>query len=376
MSNHTNGQGAALLTMGADDSGFPLAAIYRTIHGRRLRTTVTVVNDDDTDPPSSVPPGYMDVESDDIEQIDIEQTQEIRVEDTSEQAIRGAVELLRRLAPHGSDPRIVAEIVCAFAAETSDQNQREHSDEDAWYRQAFKKEVFLTRPPVISRSTRIEADFIRSTMAVATGSRVLDVGCGYGRLTNLLAGDGFDMVGLDLSEDMLSKAQAFAKRQGVAPEYVWGDMRDLTYEEEFDAVICTDSSFGYFEDSENLVALRKMVRALRPGGQLVLDVPNRDMAIHDVPGRDWWEGDGCLIQEDSDYVIETSRLRIKRLLVFSDGRQSETLISMRLYSAHELIAMCKLVGLDLVELSGGTHSKGAFFCESSPRLVLTARKFG
>ena len=322
---------------------------------------MTVVNEDDTDPPASVPPD-MDIESEDIEHIDIEQTQEIRVEDTSEQAIRGAVELLKRLAPHGSDPRIVAEVIRAFASESHEQNQREGTDADAWYRHAFNKDVFLTRPAVVSKSTRIEADFIRSTMALATGSRVLDVGCGYGRLTNLLASDGFDMVGLDLSEDMLTKAQAFAKRQGVAPDYVWGDMRDLMYEEEFDAVICTGSTFGYFGDDENLVALRKMVRALRPNGQLVLDVPNRDMAIRDVPGRHWWEGDGCLIQEDSDYDIESSRLRIKRLLVFSDGRQSETMISMRLYSAHELIAMGKLVGLDLVELSGGTHSR-AFFCE-------------
>ena len=284
VSNQTNGQGAALLTMGADDSGFPLAAIYRTVHGRRLRTSVTVVNEDDTDPPASVPPGYMDIESEDIEHIDIEQTQEIRVEDTSEQAIRGAVELLKRLAPHGSDPRIVAEVIRAFASESHEQNQREGTDADAWYRHAFNKDVFLTRPAVVSKSTRIEADFIRSTMAVATGSRVLDVGCGYGRLTNLLASDGFDMVGLDLSEDMLTKAQAFAKRQGVAL-IASGETCETMYEEEFDAVICTGSTFGYFGDDENLVALRKMVRALRPNGQLVLDVPNRDMAIRDVPGR-------------------------------------------------------------------------------------------
>ena len=103
MSSSINAQGAALMTMGADESGFPLAAIYRTVHGRRLKTTVTVVNEDDTDPPSSIPPKYESVESEAIvsaatEPLDIERTQEIQIEDdASEHAVRGAVELLKRL---------------------------------------------------------------------------------------------------------------------------------------------------------------------------------------------------------------------------------------------------------------------------------------
>jgi len=355
--------------MGADESGFPLAAIFRTIHGRRLRTSVTIVSEDDTDPPSSVPPQFESVSPEDIEEVSAD-TASFSSTDTSEQAVHGAVELLRRLAPSGSDPRLVADVLRAFAVEESGDRE----DSEAWYRHAFGAEVFLTRPPTLSEATRTEADFIKSTLGVASGGRLLDVGCGYGRLTNHLAAAGLDVVGVDLSEDMLKKAQALAKRQGLSAEYVWGDMRDLAYDDEFDAVICTDSTFGYFSDSDNLVSLRKMARALKPNGRLVLDVANRDMAIHDVPGRSWWEGDGCLIQEDSDFDIASSRLRIKRLLVFSDGRQTETILNMRLYSAHELISMCELVGLQMVELSGSAHSKGAFFCESSRRLVVTARK--
>ena len=59
----------------------------------------------------------------------------------------------------------------------------------------------------------------------------------------------------------------------------------------------------------------------------------------------------------------TSRLRIKRLLVLSDG-QDENYVTMRLFSAHELVSMLRLAGLDVVETSS-VHSRGAFFCGES-----------
>ena len=164
LSDHSNGQDAALLTMGADENGFPLAAIYRTRHGRRLRTTVTVVTEEDTDPPSSVLSGYEPVDPIDIEQITAE-TASPSITTTSEVAIQGAVELLRRVAPSGTDPRLVADIVQAYAIDDIDNRE----DEDAWYRHAFGEETFLTRPVVNSEATRLEADFVKSCLALPSG---------------------------------------------------------------------------------------------------------------------------------------------------------------------------------------------------------------
>ena len=67
-------------------------------------------------------------------------------------------------------------------------------------------------------------------------------------------------------------------------------------------------------------------------------------------------------------------MNIKRLLVFSDGRQNECMISIRLYTAAELVDLCQLAGLQLVELSGSIHEQGAYFSASSRRLIATFQK--
>jgi len=286
--------------------------------------------------------------------------------------IQHLAEVLRDFSPAGSDPRVVAEAIRAFAGEEPEQIEPEHE----WFRHAFTTESLLTRPPRLSEATKVEARFIANSLGMAAGSRFLDVGCGYGRLTNHLADAGYCMVGLDLSEDMLKRAQRLASKTdaGAQTEYVWGDMRHLEYAGEFDGVLCTDTTFGYFGDAENLIALRGMAGALRPGGRLIIDTINRSRVLIETPGRSWWEGQGCLIQEDTDFDQHTSRLRIKRLMVFSDGRQIETMISIRLYTSHELIGMCRLVGLQLVEMSGSPHEQGAYFSSSSRRMVITAQR--
>src|SRR5947209_8417181 len=57
------------------------------------------------------------------------------------------------------------------------------------------------------------------------GGRVLELGCGTGRLTVLIAQDGVEIAGLDLSEPMLEAARANALAAGVNIPFVEGDMR-------------------------------------------------------------------------------------------------------------------------------------------------------
>ena len=219
-----------------------------------------------------------------------------------------------------------------------------------------------------------EASFIETSLRVPAGGRILDLACGYGRHTIPLAAKGYELVGLDLSLDMLKAALTRAQAESLAIKFVHGDMRDLNFRELFDGAFCYDSSFGFFSEPENLMVLRGLGDALKRGGRLLIDVANRDYAIRGIPTRNWWEGDGCLVQEDIEFDHTTSRLAIKRFAVFADGMQREYNISMRLYSLHELLRMLQMVGFEVREVSGNRNTPGSFFGAESNRLIVLAEK--
>ena len=59
-------------------------------------------------------------------------------------------------------------------------------------------------------------------------------------------------------------------------------MRQLEFDGDFDGAICTDTSFGYFSDAENLLALRGITRAVRLGGRVLMDMVNREQALRQL----------------------------------------------------------------------------------------------
>lgn len=279
---------------------------------------------------------------------------------------------LADIIPPDADPVWAAQAVLGLASARAKANRT--PADGAWFAEVFRNEYLLAHPMRADHTSEREAEFIENQLCVATGGRLFDLCCGYGRHTLPLARKGFELVGLDLSLDMLKHALTQAQKESLSIKFVHGDMRDLNFDEVFDGGYSLDTSFGFFSDAENLMVLRGVHRALKSGGRFVLDIANRDFAIRDIPNRNWWEGDGCLVQEDIEFNHLESRLRIKRFLVFADGLQREYDISLRLYSAHELTRMLALVGFEVVDISGSTHTAGAFFGDASHRIIVTAQK--
>jgi SAM-dependent methyltransferase len=120
-------------------------------------------------------------------------------------------------------------------------------------------------------NTRKEVEFLKRVFEMHGVNRVLDVGCGTGRHAIPLARAGYEVVGIDLHEEMLEVARRKVKG-GMRVTFLQMDVRDLSFREEFDAAICMWSTFYYLPQP---LAARKVQQALRPGGVFMIE------------GKDW-----------------------------------------------------------------------------------------
>jgi ubiquinone/menaquinone biosynthesis C-methylase UbiE len=119
-------------------------------------------------------------------------------------------------------------------------------------------------------------------------ARVADLGCGSGSLSVLLAEEGYDVSGLDLSDRMLDVARAKATSAGVDVAFTQGDASRPGLETgAFDVVLCRHVLWALPDPS---AALARWVDLLRPGGRLVL-----------VEGR-WSTGAGLPARRTTELV--------------------------------------------------------------------------
>lgn len=114
------------------------------------------------------------------------------------------------------------------------------------------------------------AESLARQVGVGEGSRVLDVACGTGAASRVMArraGGSGSVVGVDMGEPTLAIARTIEPEDGAAPiDYRQGDAAALPVEDgAFDVAIC-QQGLQFFPEKEG--ALREMLRALKPGGRL------------------------------------------------------------------------------------------------------------
>lgn len=101
------------------------------------------------------------------------------------------------------------------------------------------------------------------------GSDILELGCGSGRLTRLLAAAGHNITGIDLSMPMLQRA----KKQNPRSRFVCMDMRNIAFFNTFSAVVIPYNTLNLLTDNEDVQrCLYGCLEQLNPGGHLLLQL--------------------------------------------------------------------------------------------------------
>ena len=115
---------------------------------------------------------------------------------------------------------------------------------------------------------------------------VLDLACGTGRLSWLLAEKGYEVIGADLSSDMLSEAMAAGEGRSVPlrPMFICQAMEELDLYGTVQAVVCSMDGMNYLEPEALKEAVRRVRLFLEPGGVFFFDVHTPEK-LHSLDGR-------------------------------------------------------------------------------------------
>jgi SAM-dependent methyltransferase len=243
-----------------------------------------------------------------------------------------------------------------------------------WWEELFSEDFARAHGPLTRQQIVREVDFIEQSLGVAPGGVVLDLGCGQGHHAVELSGRGYAVVGYDLSLFQLALAADNAQERGQKINFLQGDMREMAFDKMFDGIYCWNTSFGYFEEEKNSAVAERILRALKPGGSLLLDVANRDFLLLNQPSGVWFEGDSCVCMDDMTVDFITSRMKVKRSIILDDGRTRESYYSIRVFSLHELGKLLHDVGFRVTQASGDPATPGMFFGERSPRIIVLAQR--
>ncbi len=200
--------------------------------------------------------------------------------------------------------------------------------------------------------------------------KALDVCCGRGRHSLSLHQLGFEVLGIDLSQNNITHAESLSKK-GL--HFLCGDMRYHLPAETFDLSVNLFTSFGYFDRvSDDLLALESMLESLNENGLLLIDFLNRDYILKTLDNKSIqhtragnWE---------FTWQRELQGDRICKKISVIDG---ETVLHytelVRLYSYSDFIEMARTCKAQIVHIFGN-YDLEPFEAQHSERLILCMRR--
>jgi SAM-dependent methyltransferase len=231
---------------------------------------------------------------------------------------------------------------------------------------------FLKHPLLTPERTAGEVDFLVSRLELASGARVLDVGCGFGRHSIELARRGYQVVGIDPSPAMLEAARLRAAQAGLGIDFRQASGETLAADEEFDAALCLFTTLGQMSGRrDNGQLVERVYRALRPGGHLAVEVPQRDAVVATLKPRERIAG-------PRRYALVTRRFEpghnaITEIYdVMAPPDRQRYVLRYRLYSREELSDLLGEAGFSI--LAAHADYDETPLSSESPSMLMIARK--
>ncbi|MBI3553773.1 MAG: class I SAM-dependent methyltransferase [Elusimicrobia bacterium] len=243
---------------------------------------------------------------------------------------------------------------------------------DYWWRSQFEDNP--THRPAYQ--VKAQVDGVERFLNLEPRSRVLDLACGAGKQTLELSRRGHRVLGLDSLEAPLSEARHAARAEQLNVHFLKGDIRQLGYRGEFDAVVNLYSSFGYFPaERDDAKTLEGVCKGLKPGGQLLMDLLNKEWLMRHFEPNLWEQAEdakGAVVLDQISFNFETGRLDNHRTIMAHDGGRTPSFVSVRVYTLTEIKRLIGSAGLTYQRVWGGFD--GSAYGMDSRRMIVLAEK--
>lgn len=205
----------------------------------------------------------------------------------------------------------------------------------------FESENFWTQyAPIMFDDARwaeapTVAQYVKDIAGLGEGAKILDAGCGLGRISVELAALGLDVTGVDIIQSELDAARESAEAEGVPLTLINHDLRSFQAREQFDCAINLYTSFGYCATIEDdMKILKNIADSVKTGGTFIMECTSRETAIMYFTAGEEFERAGYKVVTHFEVVGAWEGLRSQWTLYPLESKQAidHTFIQ-RLYPA-------------------------------------------
>lgn len=245
-----------------------------------------------------------------------------------------------------------------------------HCDRENWFEEWFNSPYYHL---LYANRSNTEADAfilnVHKLLALPPGSKILDLACGKGRHSRALAAQGYDVTGVDLSENSIREAK---QMETGNLRFMVHDMRRPVAINYYDAVLNLFTSFGYFTTQrDNIRTIDAVAAALRPNGIFLIDYFNAVKVGKMVEARPEGDVETESVQFHWKKMLEGQAV-VKEVTVTDGAKQFSFCEHVQLFTLKDFAEMLS----QKFEITGmfGDYNLATFDEQNSDRLILSCRK--
>lgn len=235
----------------------------------------------------------------------------------------------------------------------------------------YYKDIWRTLIP--EELTVKEVDFMIPFFNLGSGSKVLDLMCGYGRHALGLARKGITVTAVDNLSAYINEVKAIAEKEQLPVKAVAQNVIDYNSKDMYDLVICMGNSLNFFNADSTSKILANISSHLKSGGHLLINSWSiAEIAFKSFKEKTWGNVGELKFLTDSKILFNPTRMETESIIIASDGTTEKKLGIDYIFSINELETMMKMAGLELQEIYSIPGKKK--FTIGEPRAYIVVKK--